>query len=139
MNSILYISDAAAEGGFRPATVQEIMTGARTALAARMRKGRAMDCPRAAADYLMAHLVEREHEIFAILYLDLCVPHAYVEHCSVTAAAVRVWVPLLHITNASTYGGRPALPRVRRPPCATRCLFLLTTVAGMTIRPLPIP
>jgi DNA repair protein RadC len=46
------------------------MTGARAALAARMRKGRAMDCPRAAADYLTAHLVEREHEIFAILYLD---------------------------------------------------------------------
>ena len=48
--TILYITDVNAESGFRPATVEEIMTGARQALALRIA---AIDV----ADLLSAHKV----------------------------------------------------------------------------------
>jgi DNA repair protein RadC len=67
MNSILYTTDTS---GFREATLDEIMTGARYALSRHVRKGTLMDSPKATANYLMARLVTREHETFTLINLD---------------------------------------------------------------------
>ena len=56
--------------GFREATLDEIMTGARTALSRHVRKGTLMDSPQATANYLMTRLATREHETFTLIYLD---------------------------------------------------------------------
>jgi DNA repair protein RadC len=56
--------------GFREATLDEIMTGARHALSRHVRKGTLMDSPKATADYLMARLATREFETFTLIYLD---------------------------------------------------------------------
>jgi DNA repair protein RadC len=63
----LYTTNA---GGYREATLEEIMAGARAALNRRMRKGTVMDSPKATADYLMARLAERDFETFTLLHLD---------------------------------------------------------------------
>src|ERR1700722_19015420 len=71
MNGItLYITDVDAESGFRLATIDEIMTGARQALALRIRRGTDLSSPQRARDYLMTRLAEREHEVFTVIYLD---------------------------------------------------------------------
>jgi len=70
MNSTLYIPDATATTGYRPATLAEIMSGARRALGDRVRKGTMLDSPRAAADFLTARLGELEYETFTVIYLD---------------------------------------------------------------------
>ncbi len=63
----LFTTDA---DGFREATLEEIMAGARAALNRKMRKGTLMDSPKATADYLMTRLAERDFETFTILHLD---------------------------------------------------------------------
>jgi len=70
MNTILYTTDVNAPNGFRTATLEEIMTGARQALALRIRKGTELTSPQRTRDYLMAKLGEREHEVFTVIYLD---------------------------------------------------------------------
>src|ERR1019366_8049812 len=49
--TILYTTDVNAPKGFRPATVEEIMTGARQALALRVRKGAQLTSPQRTRDY----------------------------------------------------------------------------------------
>jgi DNA repair protein RadC len=56
--------------GFRAATLDEIMAGARHALSLRIRKGTVFDSPKATADYLTARLAQRDHEVFTLIYLD---------------------------------------------------------------------
>jgi DNA repair protein RadC len=68
--TILYTTDVNAESGFRMATIEEIMTGARQALALRIRRGTDLSSPQRARDYLMMRLAEREHEVFTVIYLD---------------------------------------------------------------------
>ena len=68
MSNPLFTSDA--EGVTRPATADEILDAARTILARRIRRGRALGSPRVTREYLQLHLAPREHEIFAILFLD---------------------------------------------------------------------
>jgi len=71
MNSkLLYTTDANTPSGFRAATLDEIMAGARHALSLRIRRGTVFDSPKATADYLTARLAEREHEVFTLIYLD---------------------------------------------------------------------
>jgi DNA repair protein RadC len=67
MNNTLYTTDA---GGYREATLDEIMTGARAALSRHVRKGTLMDSPKATTDYLTARLATREFETFTLIYLD---------------------------------------------------------------------
>src|ERR1035441_3463114 len=57
---------------FRPATLEEIMTGARQALALalRIRKGTELTSPQRTRDYLMTRLATREFETFCVIYLD---------------------------------------------------------------------
>ena len=68
MSNNLFTSDAT--GASRPATADEILDAARAILAHRVRRGAAISNPRHTRDYLRLHLASREHEIFAILFLD---------------------------------------------------------------------
>ena len=70
MNTILYTTDVNASKGFRQATLEEIMTGARQALALRVRKGAQLTSPQRTRDYLMSRLATREFETFTLIYLD---------------------------------------------------------------------
>jgi DNA repair protein RadC len=68
--TILYTTDVNAPTGFRPATIEEIMTGARQALSNRIRKGTELSSPQRTRDYLMTRLATREFETFCVIYLD---------------------------------------------------------------------
>ena len=68
MSNHLFTSDA--DGVTRPATEDEILDAARTMLARRVRRGRALGNPRHTREYLQLELAPREHEVFAILFLD---------------------------------------------------------------------
>ena len=68
--TILYTTDSNAPYGFRRATLEEIMTGARQALALRVRKGTELTSPQRTRDYLMTRLAKREFETFTLIYLD---------------------------------------------------------------------
>jgi DNA repair protein RadC len=71
MNSkLLYTTDANTPSGYRAATLDEIMAGARSALSLRIRRGTVFDSPKATADYLTARLAQCEHEVFTLIYLD---------------------------------------------------------------------
>ena len=70
MGTILYTTDPNATTGFREATFEELIAGARHALAIRVRKGAVMASPNAARDYLTMRLAPRDHEVFTILFLD---------------------------------------------------------------------
>jgi hypothetical protein len=70
MNTILYTTDVNAPKGYRPATLEEIMTGVRQALALRIRKGTELSSPQRTRDYLMTRLATREFETFCVIYLD---------------------------------------------------------------------
>lgn len=67
---ILYTIDASNSTGYRPATLDEIMTSARHALNRRVRKGTALTSPQLTRDYLTAKLGTREFETFCCLFLD---------------------------------------------------------------------
>ena len=66
----LYITDVSNPTGLRAATLEEIMSGARHALASRVRKGAVLDSPKATADFLTLRLAEKDHEVFTLIYLD---------------------------------------------------------------------
>ena len=68
--TILYTTDVNNPTGFRAATLDEIMAGARHALSIRIRKGALLDSPKATSDYLIARLAQREREVFTLIYLD---------------------------------------------------------------------
>ena len=68
MSNHLFTSDAT--GVTRPATQDEILDAARSILSRRVRRGRALGNPRATREYLQLHLAPRDHEVFAILFLD---------------------------------------------------------------------
>jgi len=64
----LFTSDAG--GVTRPATADEILDAARTILARRVRKGASLSNPHATRDFLRLQLASRDHEVFAILFLE---------------------------------------------------------------------
>jgi DNA repair protein RadC len=70
MNTNLYIADSNTATGFRAATLEEIMTGARQVLNHRVRKGAALTSPQLTRDFLTAKLGTLEHEVFALILLD---------------------------------------------------------------------
>jgi len=69
MSITLFTADSQT-GTTRPATADEILNAARTLLARRVRKGASIANPRATREYLQLALAPREHEVFAILFLD---------------------------------------------------------------------
>ena len=68
MSTELYILDAS--GLTRIASADEILAAARAILARRVRRGRALSNPRHTREYLRLELASRDHEIFAIVFLD---------------------------------------------------------------------
>ena len=68
MSNQLFTTDAS--GATHPATADEILEAARTILARRVRRGAAISNPRHTREYLRLHLAPRDHEVFAILFLD---------------------------------------------------------------------
>jgi DNA repair protein RadC len=68
MSADLYVFDA--DGVTRTASAEEILDAARSILARRVRRGRALSNPRHTRDFLRLELASRDHEIFAILFLD---------------------------------------------------------------------
>jgi DNA repair protein RadC len=57
-------------GETRHATADEILSGARQVLASRVRKGSSLTSPQMTRDYLSVRFGSREHEVFAVLFLD---------------------------------------------------------------------
>jgi DNA repair protein RadC len=66
----LYTIDAHTHTGYREATFEEIMTGARQAVSRKVRRGTTLSSPRATADYLMTRLAQHPYEVFTLIYLD---------------------------------------------------------------------
>lgn len=59
-----------ASGAFRLATADEVVVAAREALVRKYRRGSAFTSPEVVKAYLRAHLADRAHEVFAVLFLD---------------------------------------------------------------------
>ena len=71
MSSItLYTADTNITTGYREATFDEIMTGARQALSRKVHRGTPLTSPQATANYLMTRLAQLPHEMFTLIYLD---------------------------------------------------------------------
>ncbi len=88
MNRIdLYTSDPHTLSGFRRASFDEILTGAKQALSLRVRKGATLSSPGLTADYLIARIAHLPHEVFTLIYLDLCGEDVYVE-CLTSSAEI---------------------------------------------------
>jgi DNA repair protein RadC len=64
----LLIRDA--QGEYRAATSDEVLTAARRVLSHRVRRGTALTSPQVVRDQLRLHLGELEHEVFVALLLD---------------------------------------------------------------------
>jgi hypothetical protein len=62
MGTILHTTAPNATTGIREATFEELIAGARHALAIRVRKGAVMASPNAARDYLTMRLAPRDHD-----------------------------------------------------------------------------
>ena len=56
-----------ANGDYRTATPEEILSAARTTLNRRFRRGKALTSPNHSKEYLQLQLGHLEHEVFAIL------------------------------------------------------------------------
>ena len=69
-DSFLCVSDTGAQSGYRAATFEEIMTGAKRVLSQRFRKGTRLDSPAATRHFLTVTLGAREYESFCCLFLD---------------------------------------------------------------------
>jgi hypothetical protein len=95
----LYTADVNAPTGFRPATLEEIMTGARQALSNRVRKGTALTSPQLTRAFLTLKLGTLEHEVFALILLDLCGVASYVVQRRFFADLTVNRVAALHIAN----------------------------------------
>ena len=57
-------------GAWRPATGEEIISAARTALARRVRRGTEMNSPHVVRDFLKLKLAGLDHEVFCAIFLD---------------------------------------------------------------------
>lgn len=57
-------------GAWRPASGEEIISAARTALARRVRRGTALTSPHIVRDFLKLKLSALEHEVFSVIFLD---------------------------------------------------------------------
>lgn len=73
-------------GQVREATAEEILAAAKSMMNRKVRRGTALSSPRMVRDYLVAKLGNLEHEVFAVLLLDLCGVAVYVETLHYSAA-----------------------------------------------------
>ena len=70
MNTTLYTTDSTTPGSYRPATFEEMITGAKLALSRRFRKGTLLDSPAATRNFLTVTLGDREFESFCCIFVD---------------------------------------------------------------------
>ena len=70
MHTILYTTDSSAESGYRQATFDEIMSGAKQALSRRFRKGTLLDSPAVTRNFLAVTLGSREFETFCCIFVE---------------------------------------------------------------------
>ena len=70
MNTNLYTIDISAPSGYRQATFEEILSGAKQALSHRFRKGTLLDSPAATRNFLTVKLGSREFETFCCIFVD---------------------------------------------------------------------
>jgi DNA repair protein RadC len=71
MNRIdLYTRDPRTPSGFRQATFDEILTGAKQSLSLRVRKGVTLSSPKLTSDYLIARIAHLPYEVFTLIYPD---------------------------------------------------------------------
>ena len=70
MEPILYIVNIESAKGIREASFEEIMAGARRAMARRVRKGAGLRSPKLVQEFLSLKLGTLEHEVFCVAYLD---------------------------------------------------------------------
>jgi DNA repair protein RadC len=59
-----------ATGAYRPATAEEVLQHARTALARRVRRGTVFSSPEVVTQFLTVQLGALEHEVFCVAFLD---------------------------------------------------------------------
>ena len=59
-----------ADGHYRPALADEVLSHARRVLAHRVRRGATMSSPQAVKDYLCLEIGVLEHEVFCVLFVD---------------------------------------------------------------------
>ena len=60
------------DGSCRAATGDEIISAAREHISRRVRRGATLNSPRATRDFLSLKLGMLDHEVFAVIFLDLC-------------------------------------------------------------------
>jgi DNA repair protein RadC len=58
------------DGQYRDATQEEVIAVARRVLGYRVRRGAALDSPKVVRDFLCLQLGDREHEVFAALFVN---------------------------------------------------------------------
>jgi hypothetical protein len=100
----LYTTDVNDPTGFRAATLDEIMAGTRHALSIRIRKGTVLNSPKATADFLIARLAQREHEVFTLIYLDLSGALVYVRKRVLMPVIWTLCICALHISDTAPIG-----------------------------------
>jgi DNA repair protein RadC len=71
---------------YRPATADEILAAARRELIGRVRKGTIFTSPKVTSEYLIARLGHLPHEVFTLIYVDLCGAAVYAETLHYSAA-----------------------------------------------------
>ena len=70
MNTILYRTDTSILSGYRTASFDEIIAGAKPALSRRFRRGTLLDSPTATRNFLTVTLGDREFESFRCIFVD---------------------------------------------------------------------
>lgn len=81
--NILYIRDE--RGEFSPANADAVIASAKMHMSHRLRRGTTLSSPKATRDFLSLKLGTLDHEVFALIFLDLCAPVVYVESLAATA------------------------------------------------------
>jgi DNA repair protein RadC len=67
-NVVLLVQEA--DGQYRPAQAEEVLSHAKRVLSQRVRRGASMSSPQAVKDYLRLEIGGLEHEVFCVLFLD---------------------------------------------------------------------
>jgi DNA repair protein RadC len=65
-------------GTYRTASDEEVLHAARSTINRRFRRGKALTSPADSREFLRIRLAHLEHEVFAVLWLDLCAADDYV-------------------------------------------------------------
>ena len=87
------------DGRYRHASSEEIIEAALSEVNKRFSRGKAITSPEATKEFLQLKLAHLEHEIFAVLWLDLCAALRNVELGRPHRLLTRIWRRQLHIST----------------------------------------